>query len=289
MVGLPGGELRHVHADAASDAAPGTLVRRWCLTGPTSACGVMPGACAVGVRFSRQHLPGRDPRASAAVGSRTSKRQPSVVLTTLTCPWCASTDAAHDRQSQARTAGGVLQRRAAQRAAQRQDVLEDREADLRTAALSRQPPSRPHQQVPSGHLAGNTSEGNIMESAMPTVVLVHGAWNGPWAWDEVRRYLDLARIASATAALPSVGENTGKLGGLADDVSGRLGGAGRTIRTVRPGRTLIQWRAGHRGGCSSRRCHPRGLCERVRDSCRHEHARRSRRTAAQVVDLRRGR
>ena len=57
-----------------------------------------------------------------------------------------------------------------------------------------------------------------MESAMPTVVLVHGAWNGPWAWDEVRRYLDLARIASATAALPSVGENTGKLGGLANDV-----------------------------------------------------------------------
>ena len=58
-----------------------------------------------------------------------------------------------------------------------------------------------------------------MKSAMPTVVLVHGAWNGPWAWDEVRRYLDLARITSATAALPSVGENTGKLGGLADDVA----------------------------------------------------------------------
>ena len=58
-----------------------------------------------------------------------------------------------------------------------------------------------------------------MESAMPTVVLVHGAWNGPWAWDEVRRYLDLARIASATVALPSVGEDTGKLGGLADDVA----------------------------------------------------------------------
>lgn len=58
-----------------------------------------------------------------------------------------------------------------------------------------------------------------MESAMPTVVLVHGAWNGPWAWDEVRRYLDLAQITSATVALPSVGEDTGKLGGLADDVA----------------------------------------------------------------------
>jgi pimeloyl-ACP methyl ester carboxylesterase len=58
-----------------------------------------------------------------------------------------------------------------------------------------------------------------MESAMPTVVLVHGAWSGPWVWDEVRRYLDLARIASAAVALPSVGEDTGKLGVLADDVA----------------------------------------------------------------------
>lgn len=58
-----------------------------------------------------------------------------------------------------------------------------------------------------------------MKSVMPTVVLVHGAWSGPWAWDEVRRYLDLAQITSATVALPSVGEDTGKLGGLADDVA----------------------------------------------------------------------
>jgi pimeloyl-ACP methyl ester carboxylesterase len=58
-----------------------------------------------------------------------------------------------------------------------------------------------------------------MESAMPTVVLVHGAWTGPWAWGEVRRYLDLAGIASAAVSLPSVGEDTCKLGGLADDVA----------------------------------------------------------------------
>ena len=63
-----------------------------------------------------------------------------------------------------------------------------------------------------------------MESAMPTVVLVHGAWHGPWGWDEVRRYLDLAQITSAAIALPRVGEDTGKLGGLADDcpVPGKL-------------------------------------------------------------------
>jgi pimeloyl-ACP methyl ester carboxylesterase len=35
---------------------------------------------------------------------------------------------------------------------------------------------------------------------MPTVVLVHGAWCGPWAWDEVRRYLGLAQITSAAFA-----------------------------------------------------------------------------------------
>ena len=58
-----------------------------------------------------------------------------------------------------------------------------------------------------------------MESARPTVVLVHGAWLGPWVWDQVRRYLDLAQIASAAVALPSVGEDTGKLGGLADDAA----------------------------------------------------------------------
>jgi pimeloyl-ACP methyl ester carboxylesterase len=58
-----------------------------------------------------------------------------------------------------------------------------------------------------------------MESAMPTVVLVHGAWSGPWVWDELRRYLDLAQITSATVALSSVGEDTAKLGGLADDVA----------------------------------------------------------------------
>lgn len=50
----------------------------------------------------------------------------------------------------------------------------------------------------------------------PTAVLVHGAWHGPWVWDDVRRHLDAAGIPSATVALPSVGD---RLGGLADDVA----------------------------------------------------------------------
>jgi hypothetical protein len=74
-----------------------------------------------------------------------------------------------------------------------------------------------------------------MESAMPTVVLVHGAWNGPWVWDEVRRYLDLARIASAAVTLPSVGENTGKggAGWRADQASPSA--AGDIIAVAMPG------------------------------------------------------
>jgi pimeloyl-ACP methyl ester carboxylesterase len=58
-----------------------------------------------------------------------------------------------------------------------------------------------------------------VESGFPTVVLVHGAWHGPWVWDEVRRQLDIADIPSTTVALPSVGDRTDRLGGLADDVA----------------------------------------------------------------------
>ena len=49
----------------------------------------------------------------------------------------------------------------------------------------------------------------------PTVVLVHGAWHGPWVWDEVRRHLDAAGIPTVAVDLPSVGD---RVGGLADDV-----------------------------------------------------------------------
>jgi pimeloyl-ACP methyl ester carboxylesterase len=37
-----------------------------------------------------------------------------------------------------------------------------------------------------------------------TAVLVHGAWHGPWCWDEVRRRLDAKGIATVAPALDAV-------------------------------------------------------------------------------------
>lgn len=55
-----------------------------------------------------------------------------------------------------------------------------------------------------------------MAASFPTVVLVHGAWHGPWCWDDVRARLTDAGIPSAAVALPS---STPRLGGLNDDVA----------------------------------------------------------------------
>lgn len=49
----------------------------------------------------------------------------------------------------------------------------------------------------------------------PTLVLVHGAWHGPWAW---RRLVDeLADLDVRTVALPSVGPDPTALGDLYTD------------------------------------------------------------------------
>ncbi len=55
-----------------------------------------------------------------------------------------------------------------------------------------------------------------MASELPTVVLVHGAWHGPWCWDGVREHLAAAGIASTAVSLPSAGR---ELGGLRDDIA----------------------------------------------------------------------
>jgi pimeloyl-ACP methyl ester carboxylesterase len=55
-----------------------------------------------------------------------------------------------------------------------------------------------------------------MAASSPTVVLVHGAWHGPWCWDGVRAHLTDAGIPSAAVSLPS---STPRLGGLNDDVA----------------------------------------------------------------------
>jgi pimeloyl-ACP methyl ester carboxylesterase len=51
----------------------------------------------------------------------------------------------------------------------------------------------------------------------PTLLLVHGAWHGPWCWEKLTPELDRRGIPWRTVALPSVGTDPGTLGGVADD------------------------------------------------------------------------
>ncbi|MGH3760265.1 alpha/beta hydrolase [Actinophytocola sp.] len=49
----------------------------------------------------------------------------------------------------------------------------------------------------------------------PTIVFVHGAWHGPWAWDQLRRYLPA--FDTIAVDLPGSGSDPDRLGGLQDD------------------------------------------------------------------------
>lgn len=51
----------------------------------------------------------------------------------------------------------------------------------------------------------------------PTVVMVHGAWHGPWAWTRVQR--NLADLDTIAVDLPSSGSDPARLGSLADDAA----------------------------------------------------------------------
>ncbi len=51
----------------------------------------------------------------------------------------------------------------------------------------------------------------------PTLLLVHGAWHGPWCWDRLIPQLHRLGLDTATVALPSVGDDPARLGGVADD------------------------------------------------------------------------
>jgi pimeloyl-ACP methyl ester carboxylesterase len=53
----------------------------------------------------------------------------------------------------------------------------------------------------------------------PTLVLVHGAWHGPWCWAEVQAQLAAHDQPSATVDLPSSGPDPAALGGLHDDIT----------------------------------------------------------------------
>jgi pimeloyl-ACP methyl ester carboxylesterase len=51
----------------------------------------------------------------------------------------------------------------------------------------------------------------------PTLVLVHGAWHGPWAWDAVIQ--ELPDLAIRTVTLPSVGHDPATLGDMHADAA----------------------------------------------------------------------
>lgn len=54
---------------------------------------------------------------------------------------------------------------------------------------------------------------------LSTLLLVHGAWMGPWQWDFLVPELDRRGIPYAGVALPSCGTDSGTLGSLQDDVA----------------------------------------------------------------------
>jgi len=51
----------------------------------------------------------------------------------------------------------------------------------------------------------------------PTLLLVHGAWHGPWCWERFTPELDARGIAWRTVALPCVGDDPAALGGVTED------------------------------------------------------------------------
>jgi pimeloyl-ACP methyl ester carboxylesterase len=51
----------------------------------------------------------------------------------------------------------------------------------------------------------------------PTIVLVHGAWHGPWTWERVENELTAAGWRVRTVDLPSVVQTDGPRFGLHDD------------------------------------------------------------------------
>jgi pimeloyl-ACP methyl ester carboxylesterase len=64
-----------------------------------------------------------------------------------------------------------------------------------------------------------SSEHDSSPSAAPTVVLVHGAWHGSWAWDLVVPLLQERGVAVRTVDLPSTGPDVDALGDLDGDVA----------------------------------------------------------------------
>jgi pimeloyl-ACP methyl ester carboxylesterase len=61
------------------------------------------------------------------------------------------------------------------------------------------------------------------DTARPTIVLIHGAWHGPWCWDKLRRALHMSGWETTAPRLLSVPMRaTRPTAGLHDDVAALL-------------------------------------------------------------------
>lgn len=72
-------------------------------------------------------------------------------------------------------------------------------------------------------------------STHSTLVLVHGAWMGPWQWDFLTPELERLGISFVTVALPSCDADLATLGTLADDaraIETAAGDAGEDVIVV---------------------------------------------------------
>jgi pimeloyl-ACP methyl ester carboxylesterase len=64
---------------------------------------------------------------------------------------------------------------------------------------------------------------DMQDTGRPTIVLIHGAWHGPWCWDKLRSALNAFGWATTAPGLPSVPMmQTQPTAGLHDDVSALL-------------------------------------------------------------------
>lgn len=58
-----------------------------------------------------------------------------------------------------------------------------------------------------------------MRTTPATVVLVHGSWHGPWAWEQVVPLLEAEGLQVLTPRLPSMGATRAERGDLHDDAA----------------------------------------------------------------------
>ena len=54
---------------------------------------------------------------------------------------------------------------------------------------------------------------------LPTLLLVHGSWHGPWCWEKLTPELEARGLPWTTVALPSVGASVAEMAGMMEDAA----------------------------------------------------------------------